>query len=1150
MIAILILAEWTMANIVIDDNVDCKLDNLPSKNCVFTDIPCVNGRKSNGVGDAIVFDLPKQIHLSSIRVRLEGAIINVDRDNVFKFSSGTTSMEYFKFGVSGTTNGHVKGCVTTSTLPTNTSYFKELSTIIPNEDFDITVGNGYIYDNNTSANIYTGTTYTDQRWLTRIYLSLSVFRIKRARIYNGEELISDLTPKVLRCPMTNDGNLDEYGEAAFVIKDDITGLVHSMRPGNGIQSCAPTCATVLQGPAEWVSGGTGIIVPIQNNATSSAVTFRFEGQFLSSNGVNPFVGLTANTMTNSNYNRHILFYMSGTTDSAGRPAVTFNYNRDYNGYFKRLSGVTLNTDVDLSFNYCNITNNKNGGARIYSGSTIISTNYRRVTKYFFIDIQYLKVYRFRVYSNGNLAYDGTPSFQTGDDGVVRAGLFDSVSGSFVGHGLIHWDQEDDFFSCGGSIGTTYMFKLMSNNAVYYQQSYRPGDTIDMTAFTNPTLACHTFTGWSPLLPTTMPEADFTSVAQYTVNSYTIIYYLKDGEHGSTQYVQYASQTYNCGDTIVPPTVTPGTGWEFTGWSLSGHTTMPDQNLLSYGDVIVYVPSYRIRFYSGYTSWGSTSCNDLIKTEYYHAGDTISYPVTGMTCMSTTGWKTSCNGSTNAPSTMPGNNLDVYVNYRYNTFTLHWMAKTGDQNTYTEYSSQTVEYMDTVVYSDGPDLSSYAPSGYYWAGWGSGSVQIGCQDEYVYGYFFRENVTYYTLSYYAGGALYDTQSYAEGETVTPIAVPTDPNGCVTYGNWQGVPSTMPAGDVNAYSSSSNTVYTAAYYINKWNGGTELFGTDSAQAGTIQGVMTPSSQGFSYTAWDGWYPVMPCSDASAYTTESRNQYIATFYTEDGTYYDTYVGYHLDPIVRPTPYTKPGCTVGWPSSPEVFNGRDVSIYAIEVCPTRTAYFYRADGTSMGTDTGLQGDTITYPSLYTKTGYDVAWPSDAPTTFGSGNVTITAVETIHSWRVYWLYENGTTYTSQWYYYGAPISEPSCPNGCVWESHDATMPDSNYSIYMICSYSCPFTVQYDVIDGIAFSSGSVTCMVEGGGSVLLDTGFAISSDHGYEEYSISWPASLGTYISVSVSGGISLEGTSGDWHSNIYPTSVSLQDGSDNGTVIWASAN
>ena len=117
-------------------------------------------------------------------------------------------------------------------------------------------------------------------------------------------------------------------------------------------------------------------------------------------------------------------------------------------------------------------------------------------------------------------------------------------------------------------------------------------------------------------------------------------------------------------------------------------------------------------------------------------------------------------------------------------------------------------------------------------------------------------------------------------------------------------------------------------------------------------------------------------------------------------------------------------------------------------------------------------------------------------------------------------------------------------------MPDSNYSIYMICSYSCDFTVQYDVIDGIAFSSGSVSFMVEGGGSVLLSDGFTIYSDHGTEEYSISWPASWGTYVSVSLSGGISLDGTSGDWHSNIAPTSASLQDGSSNGMVIWASAN
>lgn len=1143
-----------------DDNEECKLDNMPSKNCVFNEIPCIYGTKNgnNGVGDAFIIDLPKQIPLSSIRVRLEGAIISVTRDNVFKFSSGTTSMEYFKFGVSGTTNGHVKGYVTTSSLPTNATYFKELSTVTPNVDFDITVGNGYIYDNNTSANIYTGTTYTDQRWLTRIYISLTTFRMKRVRVYDGEELVSDLVPGALLCPTTNDGNLDSYGDASFVAQDSVTNLFHSIVPSNGLYPCAPTCATVFEGPLDWVAGGdSNIIVPIQNNLTSSAITFRFEGAFLNFSQTGPFMGITGSTIADTTGNRHIITYFDNTS-SGGYPGLYFNYNRKYSGsgYKNYLSGVTLNADVDLTFSLGKIVDNNNGGAMVYTASTTISNTYRKVTKYFVVDLWCLKVYRFRVYSNGNLAYDGTPYWKF-QDGKILAGLYDSVSSGFAGNATVNYPDKNafvmDFWSCGGNIGTTYLFKLMSNDSVYYQQYYHPGETIDMTAFTNPTLACHTFTGWSPLLPTTMPEADFTSVAQYTVNSHTIIYYLKDGEHGSSQYVQYASQTYNCGDTIVPPTVTPGNGWEFTGWSLSGHTTMPDQNLLSYGDVIVYVPSYRMRFYSGVTSWGNTSCGSLVKTEYYHAGDTISYPPTGMYCMNTTGWRTLCDGGPSAPSTMPGNDLDVYLNYHYNMFDVYWKAGIYDSGSYSTYRTDQAEYGDRIYYSNGPDLTNSAPSGYEWGGWPSGSESIGCSDTTIYSYFYPTAVTYYNINYYAGGELYTTVAYPEGATVTPIAVPTDPNGCKTYGNWQGVPSTMPATDVNVYSSSSATAYTAAFYINKWNGGTELYGTYSVEANEGLGVFLPQNDGYSYTPWqDGssWYPYMPCSDASAYTTETKNQYIATFYTEDGTYYDTYVGYHLDPIVRPTPYTKPGCTVGWPSSPEVFNGRDVSIYAIEVCPTRTAYFYRADGTSMGTDTGLQGDTITYPSLYTKTGYDVAWPSNAPTTFGSGNVTITAVETIHSWTVYWLYENGTTYTSQRYNYGASISEPSCPNGCVWESHDATMPDSNYSIYMICSYSCSFTVQYDVIDGIAFSSGSVWFMVEGGGSVLLSDSFAISSDHGTEEYSISWPASWGTYVSASLSGGISLDGTYGDWHSNIAPNSVSLQDGSSNGMAIWASAN
>ena len=511
-------------------------------------------------------------------------------------------------------------------------------------------------------------------------------------------------------------------------------------------------------------------------------------------------------------------------------------------------------------------------------------------------------------------------------------------------------------------------------------------------------------------------------------------------------------------------------------------------------------------------------------------------------MTTSGWKTSCNGSTNPPSTMPANNLSVYINYAYRTFTVYWRAKKSDESSYTTYHTQTAEYLDSISLSSGPDLTNSAPSGYHWDGWGSGSQTVQCQDLYINGTFVKDNVTYYTVTYLAGGEYYDQQSYEAGDTIYPPSKPTDSSGCKTYSNWKNVPSTMPADNIYINSDSSNTVYTAAYYINHWNGAVELFGTEQAEADTIQGVMIPSSAGFTYTPWQdlsSWYPVMPCSNASAYTMESRNQYTATFYTEDGTYYSSYTAYHLDAIVRPTPYTKPGCTVGWPSSPEVFNASNVSIYAIEVCPTRTARFYKADGTLYATDTGLQGETITYPDIYSKTGYNVAWPSNGPTTFGSSDVAITAVETIHTWTAYWYQANGTTIlAAQQYNYGAAISAPAPPSNCAWPSYPSTMPDYNIYITPITEYQCTVDINYSIDTSISFSYAYANAIIYYNSTDILNYSFEIHNNYGSEQVTISWPASWGPSLGTcTVDGSMIISDASIPYHTNTYPSTLSITD-------------
>ncbi|MGM9634194.1 MAG: InlB B-repeat-containing protein [Alloprevotella sp.] len=116
----------------------------------------------------------------------------------------------------------------------------------------------------------------------------------------------------------------------------------------------------------------------------------------------------------------------------------------------------------------------------------------------------------------------------------------------------------------------YTLTYIVNGEVYTTQTYAYGATITLPAA--PKLTGHTFNGWTNL-PETMPAADTQVSASFSVNTYTITYYL-DGN-------VYTTQSYAYGATITPPEVTVGEGREFTGWQLLPET-MPASNLTIYG----------------------------------------------------------------------------------------------------------------------------------------------------------------------------------------------------------------------------------------------------------------------------------------------------------------------------------------------------------------------------------------------------------------------------------------------------------------------------------------------------------------------------------------------------------------------------------------
>ena len=117
---------------------------------------------------------------------------------------------------------------------------------------------------------------------------------------------------------------------------------------------------------------------------------------------------------------------------------------------------------------------------------------------------------------------------------------------------------------------SYTLTYMVDGEVYTTASYAAGEAI--TPAEAPDKKGHTFEEWEGL-PTTMPAHDLTVTAKYSVNAYTITYYL-DNELYTTQIVDYGAK-------ITPPEVQNTETTTFEGWQ-DVPATMPDHDLSIYG----------------------------------------------------------------------------------------------------------------------------------------------------------------------------------------------------------------------------------------------------------------------------------------------------------------------------------------------------------------------------------------------------------------------------------------------------------------------------------------------------------------------------------------------------------------------------------------
>ncbi len=156
----------------------------------------------------------------------------------------------------------------------------------------------------------------------------------------------------------------------------------------------------------------------------------------------------------------------------------------------------------------------------------------------------------------------------------------------------------------------YKLVYRTYNGVYEEYSVAYGtDKADMPVpATDPTQPGHTFDGWSPALPATMPASQVVIRAQWTKNTYNANFYKDAGDAEAYDTVKVPYE-----DAITAPETDPEKdGYKFAGWSTDGVTVLDDLGAIGAADV---------DFYAVWTE----ATNVEYKVEHYYMDVNKAYP---------------------------------------------------------------------------------------------------------------------------------------------------------------------------------------------------------------------------------------------------------------------------------------------------------------------------------------------------------------------------------------------------------------------------------------------------------------------------------------------------------------------------------------------
>jgi len=271
-----------------------------------------------------------------------------------------------------------------------------------------------------------------------------------------------------------------------------------------------------------------------------------------------------------------------------------------------------------------------------------------------------------------------------------------------------------------------------------------------------------------------------------------------------------------------------------------------------------------------------------------------------------------------------------------------------------------------------------------------------------------------LVYKVNGDVYESFQLYEGETINPIAEPSQE--WYTFSGWSEIPATMPAEDLTITGTLSPAKYNLIYKID----GEEYMTVPTDYNSTITPEAAPTKEGYTFSGWSSIPETMPAEDVIITGTFSLNKYYL-YYKVDGENYKTIQLDYNATITPEADPTKTGYTFsGWSAIPETMPAEDVAITGT-FSINHHNLIYNVDGVLYKSyDVNYNAD-ITPEPYPTKDGFKFGGWIDLPTKMPDEDVIVNGsfVEGEHT-ITYQV--DGVDYKIQVYNHNDPITPESEP--------------------------------------------------------------------------------------------------------------------------------